>query len=437
MKKWIAAALALLMLLMPAALGEAGDRITWSNMALEMTEGEETHEADLSHVSLVLTAGKLDDVPTMQATLYREGNRTRRAVLQFIHGVAYFNMDYLTQPVALNLAAIGPTAQAYVEGLFESTANLMDFKLPPFEGVTIPRAEVVPLVSLLGGQVVEAEDGTQSASIDVPYETTKKLLEQLRRYGDAAPEAIRGRLDAVFKLIDTMMEGNSGFALKGTAKDGKKKSELTVDVYAVRDGVTAGEATATINATFAKNKVNATVSMRQAGFSMNIAEFDLTSKTKKARLECALNVMGMLDFSARLYPVDGAQFASVEATMLGSKYAATLTYGPQIDGNFIDFALELSDTLSLNASVDTRYDEAGDATGTFRATMRQGDGEANYVLNGDVAEGIADEAFYPVKDIGNAISLLDMTDAQRDQLVRDLKNISGIATRYFKRVADK
>ena len=102
-------------------------------------------------------------------------------------------------------------------------------------------------------------------------------------------------------------------------------------------------------------------------------------------------------------------------------------------GDFIDFALTLPGGLSLNANIDAHADAAGNSEGTIHADIRLGGEDANgFLLNGDVA-GDAEGEFYPVKDPGNAIDLMHMTEAQADQLIRDFKNMAGIVSRYVRR----
>lgn len=437
MKKLIAAILALLTLLSPMATGETGDRIAFTDMALAGNVGGETREADLSDVAFTLSTGRPDGVPTIQAELSGKGGRAWRAVLQYIHGVAYFNMDHLTQPLALNVATFGKRAQSFVEGLFDDAAGLMDFKPPLFEGIEIPRVAVAPMATLLGGHKKTGEDGTRTATFDMPYKRTRAMVKRLRRLADFVPEAAREALGPALAMIDAMLEGDSGFALKGTATDGGEESTLTVDVYPVQGGATADKPIATIDATFARNRVNAAVVMRQAVFSVKLADFTLTSEPEKARLECALNVIGTLNASAEIYPVDGAQYASVEARARGRRYAATLTYGPQAGGDFIDFALSLPDGFSVNASVDTHADAAGNSVGAIHAELRLGGDDAGgFLMDGEVAGGDADAEFFPVKNPGNAIDLLHMNKKQIDQLIHDFKTIYGMVRNRFRRGQD-
>ncbi len=431
MKKLIALALAVLMLLASAAFAEPARVMTFSDPVVDVVADEKQKTVDLSGVSLRVAAGKPEDIPTVQVDIAYKGKQQQGAVVQFVDGCAYIQVDGLSKPLFANLSAAGASGQRVVDAVFNRLDSLMDFKLPAFTGVQIPRIRLLSLAPMLGTEVKTVKKGVKKAEFELPYAMVKQLLNMAVQYRSAVPESAKRYSDLLFGAVEGMLASDSGFALKGSITAKKKTYTLVVDIYPVEGGVTADAAAATVTLASAKNKLNLSVEMSEGGSAMNLLDFALTSSPKTAELSFSLDAMGLLVGSGSLYPQDGAQVAAMELSTLGDKFSASLTYGPTADGEFADFALDLRDQLNVAASVDASYDENGDSAGTFALNaIVYGDDLNQFGVSGQASEGSGDIKFRGVSHRDRAI---DLAHLDAEQSARLKKELDGVVNGMLKR----
>lgn len=424
MKRLIAVALALLMLLTTAACAERAKVLTYSNPCLELTTDGNRRDVDLSSYSLRVTGGRPDGVSTLQAEILKNGQVVELGVLQCIDGRLYIQADGLSSTCVVDLSEMGGRGQQLVDALFEDIDYLLDFKLPPLGGVRLSMVDMTVIAPFTGALVTTDESGKKSAKIDVPYTMVRQVLAMASQYRSSLPQSAQTVAGPLFGLIDQMIESDSGFALKGRVSATQKKSTLSVDIYPVKGGVTAEAPEAKVKIVSAKNKVDVTVDMYQGEDRINAAAFNLTSHPKSEALDFSLDVMSLVLIDGKLYKEDGAQVASLNVNSMGRKSSAYLNYGTIGNTDFVNVMVNVSNRLDLSASIQANDDGDGNSAGTSAVDWQTyGDDPMRGGLTGEVAEGYEDVAFGKVTKTDKALDLLHMTDAQSKKLNGELNRL--------------
>ena len=426
MKKLIAAALALLMLLASAACAESAKVMTWSEPSLQLTTDGKSREVDLSSLSLRLAAGTPGDVPTVQAEMAKKGKVVARGLVQLVNDKIYIEADGLSRTYMLDLSKLGGQAQSSANRLFAGLDHLLDFKLPAFGGVKIPMVDMTLVAPLVGALPTTDAEGKKSAQIQVPYLMIKQLLSMANRYRDSVPASAQAYVGPLFELVDRMVQSDSGFALKGRVATNtqKKRSAITLDIYPVQGGVTAGAPTAKVKVVSRNNAVDVTVDMYQGESTVNMAAFSLSSDPGDAALDVSLDVMSLFLVSGSLRNDGDAQVVALNVNSLGQKFSVDANYGTVGDMDYVNLTLKAPNRLDLSASLQASDDGRGGSEGTFAVNAQLYDDTVTGIaLTGDVAEGREDVDFRKVRKIDGAVDLLHMTGDQQKQLTRELDSL--------------
>lgn len=425
MKKLTAAVLAMLMLLTAAACAERAKVMTYSNPYLELTEDGERREVDLSGISLRLTGGMPEGVPTVQAELLEQGGVAQRGLMQCIDGRLYFQADGLGEVYAVELSQLGDRGQRLVDAVFEDMDYLLDFKLPVFDGVSIPRLDMTLIAPLTGATVTTDEAGRRVADIEVPYFMVRQLLTMANGYRDAVPASARVVTDPLFALLDQLVASDSGFALKGAVATGAVKSSLTLDIYPVQGGVTAEAAAARVKFVSAENQVDVTVDVYQGESTVNAAAFSITSAPGDGALSASLDVMSLVLADVRLYREGDAQVVTADVSSLGQRASVYINYGTMGNTDFFNVMLNVPNRIELRASVQANDDGDGASAGTsaLDATLYGDDAPVIVGLTGDIAERYEDVDFGGIRDTEDAVDALHMTADQQGRLTGELNRL--------------
>ncbi len=424
MKKLIAFALALMLLLATAACAERAKVMTYSEPYLRLDENGKSREVDLSNLRLSLASGTPGDVPTVQAEVTRKGKVIQRGVAQCIDGQVYIDVDGLGKLYTLDLSQYGDQGRSLVNAVFADLEYLLDFKLPAFGGVKIPMVDMTVIAPLTGSIATTDENGKKSAKIELPYAMVKQLMTMAGQYRNSMPGAVQAYAGQLFDLMDQMVQSDSGFALKGTVSATKKKSTLSLKLYPVTDGVTAEAPAAKIKLVSAKNQVDFTVDMYQGESTVNAVTFNLTSTPKKAALSFSLDVMSLILVNGSLGNDDGMQTVALEFNSLGQKAALSANYGAVDDVDRVNVSLSVPNQFDLSASIQAAEDGDGGSEGTSALNVQTyGDAPVGVALTGDVAEGYEDVSFQRIKKTSGAVDLLHMTDEQSKQLNKELNRL--------------
>ncbi len=424
MKKLIAFALALLMLLASVACAESAQVMTYSAPYLQLTTNGKPRDVDLSSLSLRLASGWPEGIPTVQAELMKKGRVAERGLVQYIDGKLYVQADGLNKTYVADLSQYGPQARSVADRLFEGLDTLLDFKLPAFEGVQIPMVDMTVYAPLMGVLPTTDAKGRKVANVEVPYFMVKQLLTMVSQYRDSVPAAAQAYAGPLFGILDGMLQSDSGFSLKGRIATADKSSVASLDIYDVIAGVASDTPGANVKLTSKKNALQLTVDMLQGGSAVNAVTLSLKSRPKKSALSFSLDVMSLFLIDGELSRQDGAQVISLRLSAMGRRLSASANYGAAGNMDFVDLTLDVPGQVELSASLRASDDGNGGKAGASAVNGQvYGDSAVGLNLTGNVAEGFGDVEFYSVRNTANAVDLLHMTDEQSKQLTSELNRL--------------
>ena len=404
MKKVLAVALALMMLLASAAFAETANVATLSNFNLLVSSADGSMTVDLSGLKADIAMGLANDAPIIQLDVSGDGQKLLGAVVQFIDGKMALAIDGVSRPM---VADMGPTAGEAQETLNELFANLdqfSDVKLPAFTGVSIPKVDLMQVPALFGAAPTTDANGVQTASFSIPYEMVKQLLDMIL---PMIPEQATAQLGPV---LDQVKSGAIGIALEGKVSDDGNTAEMLVDIYMVQNGVTADSPALALYFASAENSDSLQVQLYQEGQAVTLGQLDVASDPAAATLDVGLDLMGQVKFNFSLYPQDGAQVAALAVTAEGETINASLTYGEEGEKEYADFAFELpSQDVSASIHVDETPDGTGSKTGALEVSVAAQGQTVN--LTSDLTEGKGDVQFRPIGSLANAIDANNASEA--------------------------
>lgn len=446
MKKLLAIVLALMLLTASAAIAETATVLTYSDPQITQTAGDQTNTADLTGATLTIAmglAGESPDpedayaednrVPTVQIDIVKDGENLLSGEVQIIDNRLVMNLEGMSRPVAADMSAAGNLAGNGYKSMFENLPQLAKSKLPAFEGVTIPKIDLMAVTSLLSMLGVQPETSGNSASFELPAEMVNMLLSML--LSQVPAEALQA-IGLQGSLEDLLAGG--GFALKGNVVDDGETAALELGIHPVADGVTADEAFLTITFTSAENTDALNVDISMGGQSMNLGKLALTSIPEQAELDLGLDLMnGQMSLTGSLYPQEGMQVAALEMSAQGLKLNASLLYGENEGADITDLALSVENQSAIDLYVETTGDGNGSADGTCTLTVdTYGQAPGTVVVAGAVSQRVVED--FAFRSIDNAASALDATQATEEenaQLNEEMNAIMGRLLAAFNTVA--
>ena len=415
MKKVLAVALALMMLLASAAFAETANVATLSNFNLMVTNPDGTMSVDLSGLKADIAMGMANDAPIIQLDVSGDGEKLLGAVIQFIEGKLALAIDGVSRPM---VADMGPTAGQAQETLNELFANLdqaSDVKLPAFTGVAIPKVDLMQVPALFGATPTADENGVQTASFSLPYEMVKQMLDMIL---PMIPEQATAQLGPI---VDQVKSGALGIALEGKVADDGNTAEMLVDIYMVQNGVTAEAPALALYFASAENNDSFEVLVYQEGDTVTLGQLDLASDPAAATLDVGLDLMGQVKLNFSLYPEDGAQVAALAVTAEGETINASLTYGEEGEKEYADFAFELpSQDVAASIHLDEAPDGNGNKAGALEVSVAAQGQTVN--LTCDLVEGKGDVQFRPIGSIANAIDANNVSEADANAFGAELES---------------
>lgn len=419
MKKLLALALALMLLMASAAFAETANVTVIDNVALLVTSGEESYTIDLSDLTVTLALGTPDETPTIQLDVDDGTQSLLGATIQFADGTMLLGIDGLSRPLAAALTANGAVdatqAQEGLNALFANLDAISSFKLPPVPALPIPKLDLSMVASLLPMLGVEPVTDGAATTFEIPAELISGLVQAVVSQIPAEASAQLGGLDKVL--------ANTEFGLKGRIADDGATSELLLDVYPAEGGVTTDTAVAGLYFASSENSDSLQVLLYQEGQSITLGSIDLASKPEIPELDLSFDVMGQVTLVVSLYPDEtGAQVAAMELNAAGETMNASLTYGDKDENEFAEIAFDIP-VAQVSASV--YCEEAPDGKGGLNANISAMDQLIN--LTADLAESKADVDFRAIANAENALDVNSMTEADTEALGEEMNQVvSGL-----------
>ena len=438
MKKLLAIVLALMLLTVSAAFAETATVLTYSNPVITATENGQTETADLAGTKLVIAAGMMgeeptvsesgdvvdDRVPTMVFDLEKDGENLLSGVLQVIDNRMVMDVEGISRPIAVDMSMAGDVAGQGYKTMFANLPEISKTKLPAFQGVVIPKLDLMAVASFLPMLGIEPETNGNTTSFELPAEMVNMVLQMILQQIPAEALQSTGALDALNSLL-----ASGGFALKGDITDDGANAELVLGIYpVVEEGVTSEEPFLVISFSSAENSDVLNVEMSMGDQSMSLGQLALTSIPDQAELDLALNLMGgQMSLAGSLYPQDGAQVAALEVNAAGQKLTASLVYGEDNGADYSDFAIAVENQFAVDVATQTTSDGNGNCEGTSTVTIDSfAEPQRNVVINGEVAQQVVEGyTFRAVENADSAIDANSMTEEENAQLNQEFAEIGA------------
>ena len=418
MKKLLAIAVALMMLMASVAFAEPANVVVFDNINLLVSTEEQNTTVDLSGLSATVAMGLSNEVPTIQMNVANESEALLDAVVQFIEGRMLFALEGMSRPIAADMGPTGAQAQETLNSMYANLDAISDFKLPAFTGVAIPKVPVAGLADLLPMLGVEPQADGQATTFDIPSELVDGLLQLLV---SSIPQEFASQLGGLDQVL-----ANTSFAIKGRIADDGTTAELLLDVYPAQDGVTADSALGALYFASSENNDSLEVMLYQDGQSVTLGKIDLTSDPEAATLDFGIDLMGQVTLNVSLYPQDGAQVAAMALNVPGDTINASLTYGDEGEITYTDFAFEeMASAISASLHSEETPDGEGGKVGTVALNIAAYDQTIN--LTADMAETKADIEFSSIENPDEAYNANNLSEEDQQAMNEELNNaLSGL-----------
>ena len=421
MKKLLAMALALMLLTVCAAGAETAHVLTFYDAAARVSGQGQQIDANLEGLTAEVALGMPGEVPTIQLDVDNGDECLLKGTMQVIGEKLVVALDGMSRPVAVDMSQAGGMGSQGAAMAFGSLDQMSGVKLPKFNGVTIPKVDLMPLAGMLGATPEVDANGHQVANIEIPYEMVKSLLSSISQYRDMMPEAAQPYTSLLFNTIDMLTAGDNGIALKAVITDDGEASSLVLDVYSVTGGVTADAPLGGLQMVFAENQISIAVVLYQGEDAMNLGTLDVTSTPEAAELSFALDVMGMISFTGSMYPDEGDQVVAFALKAGELEANASLVYGEQEEGDFVTFTIDAPNMLNVQTSVVSALDETGAENGhvSFSSSVA-GENPMEMAFESAFTEGIADVTFDAIENAGEAVSLESLSEEERAEVEAEM-----------------
>ncbi len=425
MKKLLAIALALMLLMASAAFAETANVVTFSNVNLLVSSDDGNMAIDLSDLTATLALGMANDQPIIQLDVVGGGEALLGAQIQFIDGRLVLAIDGVSRPIAADMGPTAGQAQQTLNELFANLDQMNDTKLPAFNGVDIPKVELMAVADFLPQLGIQPESDGQATTFEIPAEMISMLLQTVLAQIPAETKAQLGGLDQVL--------ANAQFAIKGKLADDGATAEMLLDLYAVEGGATSDAPIGSLYFASSQNNDSLELQVNMGGQNVTLGKLDLSSDPAAATLDVGLDLMGQITVNFSLYPQDGAQVAALAFNANGEALNASLTYGDEGEKEYADFAFEIpSQQVSASVHLDETPDGNGGKTGAVGVNVAAQGQTVN--VNADLEEGKGDVTFKPITNAANAIDANNPDEAAMQQMDEELESALAPLMNYLNSV---
>ena len=422
MKKLIAVALAMLMLLASVAYAENVAATVLSDPQLSMTQGGQTMNLNLEGLELDICCGMAGGVPTINYDLYNGEDPLFGAVMQITQGRVLLDVDGVegTYYVAMPDQIAGTMQQAY-DMMFGNVEKLNDVQVPMIPGVTIPKLDIV---TALGFILTDAGvvDGAQTYTFNLPYSMINQLLvtvaQSIKMYVGDNP-AVSQLSDA----IDQLQQADSGVTIQGQVSDTGSQVDLAADFYLVQGGQAAPDPVGALLFSSTENMLLIEADAYQDGASQTLGTVTLTSEPESATLQLAADIMGQFTFDLTIFQADGMQMINADLSAQGQTMQLAFSYGKDSSGMDVTMFNASAEGVEIGMSEATETLETGEKVGTL-----SGYGEANgsaFEAAADLSRFVTEAELRGVTDAANAINLETMTEEEQAQLAQAVQDALG------------
>ncbi|MBR1558691.1 MAG: hypothetical protein IJ646_00470 [Clostridia bacterium] len=375
MKKILALLMAMLMVIGMAAVAETADAkptllAGLSNVNLTVTDGSGNAQ-NIALEDLYLSA-ILDTKDGVQFVLQADQDED---MLCYLTGkldgdkvvVAASGLDKAYEAEIPNNPIVGTED---LPGMLRAALPaMMSLKLPMLPAISLPKADLTPLVSLLGAQSTEA-DGVTTTTFSVPAEIVSMVIDQAADLLSATVESTP-QLAQFSQLIGQLKESGLSFALEGTIADTEAEQSTTIAVYLATDGQTAADPALYLNMYSTVNNFTLAVDLPTEDSSYTIGQLTLVTDPDADTIDLGIDFAGMATLTVNFYKQAELQVAAVSLDVFGTEMGMQLSYGVKDDKDYVSFSGH-SDAGEFTME-DTSVTEGDTAGGSFTLNFKTAD----------------------------------------------------------------
>lgn len=425
MKKMLAIALALMLLLASAALAETANVVTFSNVNVLVSSTDGNMAIDLSDLTATLAMGMANEQPIIQLDVTGGGEALLGAQIQFIDGRMVMAIDGVSRPIAADMGPTADQAQESFNELFANIDQVANLKLPAFTGVDIPKIDLMSIAEFLPMLGIQPVTEGQVTTFEIPAEMISQLMQIVLTQVPAETAAQLGDLDQLL--------ANAQFAIKGKLADDGTTAEMMLDLYMAQGGATSDSPLGALYFASTQNADSLEILLYQDGQSVTLGQMDLSSDPAAATLDFGLDLMGQVTMNFSLYPENGAQVAALAFKAEDQELNASLTYGDEGDMEFSDFAFEIpNEQVSASIHTEETPDGNGGKVGVMGVNVEAQGQTVN--VTADLEEGKADVQFKPITNAANAIDANNPSAADQQALNDELNSALAPIMNYLNNV---
>ncbi|MBR0368874.1 MAG: hypothetical protein IJH86_10845 [Clostridia bacterium] len=372
MKKIIALLLSLVLLLSVAAFaeGEPDPALVCclSNIVIETTTNGETTAVNLEGLETYLSVDTSDGL-ALVAQAFNGDDSLLLAVAKVVGSQMHFGIEGLDKTYVTDIPNLqGLDTAGMGDSLRPMLPALLSLELPMIDVGSLPKLDLVPIVSMVGAQT-EGDITTFS----VPSQLIDSLLDQILEAVKGMDISVPGMEQAVAMLEQVRASGMS-IALSGQVVNTADAQTTTLDIYPVTGGQTAEAALLTLTLTSAQDDLTLAVDMNTGEQAMNVANLQIQTEAATKSLVGTLDIAGMMKFNLALFQEEGLQKAALTMeSSMDSSFALTLAYGVDGGRNMLD--------LSFAAGEDAAFEVVTHSAAGSDGAI-QGDMEVSAASNG-------------------------------------------------------
>ena len=367
MKKIIALLLSLMLLLSMAAFAEeALDPALvccLSNIVIESTTNGETTAVNLEGLETYLSVDTSDGL-ALVAQAFNGDDSLLLAVAKVVGSQLHFGIDGLDKTYVADIPNLqGLDTAGMGDSLRPMLPALLSLELPMIDVGSLPKLDLVPIVSMVGAQT-EGDITTFS----VPSQLIDSLLDQILEAVKGMDISVPGMEQAVAMLEQVRASGMS-IALSGQVVNTADAQTTTLDIYPVTGGQTAEAALLTLTLTSAQDDLTLAVDMNTGEQAMNIANLQIQTEAATKSLVGTLDIAGMMKFNLALFQEEGLQKAALTMeSSMDASFALTLAYGVDGGRNMLDLSFAAGEDAAFEVVTHSAAGSDGAIQGDMEVT---------------------------------------------------------------------
>ncbi|MBR2698872.1 MAG: hypothetical protein IKE76_09810 [Clostridia bacterium] len=364
MKKIIALLLSLMMLLGMAAFAEEATEpalvCCLSNIVIETTTNGETTAMNLEGLETYLSLDTSDGL-ALVAQAFNGDDSLLLALAKVVGTQMHLGIEGMDKTYVADVPNLqGQDTAGLGESIRPMLPALLDLQLPMIDVGSLPKLDLVPVVSMVGAQT-EGDITTFS----VPSEIIDAMLDQILEVMKGMDTSVPG-MEQALAMLEQLRASGMSVALSGQVVNAADRQTTTMDIYPVTNGQTAESAVMTLTLTSAEDDLTLAVDVNTGEQAMNVAQLQIQTEAATKSLVGTLDIAGMMKFNLALFQEGGLQKAALTMeSSMDASFALTLAYGKDGGQDMMDISFAAGE----NAAFEIVTHSAADAEGAIKGNM--------------------------------------------------------------------